>query len=231
MKKALLFLTFFLFSVFVIAEEVQVGEYKIEDVTITLFEERKAEPEKAAEAGDKEEEVEPEDEKEKPNTVYFQPTAGLGTGSSLFSLSAEFNLGFLVAHTKRKNNFYIGLDAGFRYHPRYDNMISVPIQANFAADFKSRNGSLKYAGLWFSIGVDLNYGIDMDSYEYQYHQKADWDSFTWFDFFGEKKSFRIFPAWALGSNFVFRNNIVLRTGIYGFYGQYPNLLIAVGYRF
>ena len=59
MKKVFFFLTVFLFFGLVIAEEVQVGEYTIEDETITLFEEREpeAEPEKEPEVEKQEEEV------------------------------------------------------------------------------------------------------------------------------------------------------------------------------
>ena len=81
MKKLLLFLTVFLVFGLVIAEEVQVGEYTIEDVTITLFEEREMEPEPEPEpepeVEKQEEEVVPEN-KEKPKIFYIQPIAGIG---------------------------------------------------------------------------------------------------------------------------------------------------------
>ena len=80
MKKLLLFLTVFFFFCFVIAEEVQVGEYTIEDVTITLFEERdpelEPEPEKEAEKEENKScncDVSRETSIEKPDFFYIQP--------------------------------------------------------------------------------------------------------------------------------------------------------------
>ncbi|MBO4711324.1 hypothetical protein J5681_05345, partial [bacterium] len=96
MKKTLLFLAVFFFFGFVIAEEVQVGEYTIEDVTITLFEERKPEPEPEPEPEkEPEKEVVPQAENsscdcdnsnengEKPKFFYIQPALGFGSGLSL----------------------------------------------------------------------------------------------------------------------------------------------------
>ena len=96
MKKLLLFLTVFLFFAFVIAEEVQVGEYTVEDVTITLFEEREPEPEPELEPEpEKEPELQPEPEEEpepepetepekEPEFFYIQPAVEIGAAMGIF---------------------------------------------------------------------------------------------------------------------------------------------------
>ena len=165
----------------------------------------------------------PAESSEKPvNPVYFQGTLGFATGSSLFSLSTDFNLGFLVAHTKRENNIYLGIDADFRYNPykEHEHSIEVPLQLNFAVDFKMKNVGLQYSGFWISGGVDLTYGVDCATDSHYRTVSPSW-----------QKQFRLKPAWAAGGNFIFKYNIVLRTALYGFYGKYPNVLVSAGYRF
>ena len=216
MKKALLFFTLFFFFVFLSAEDVKTGEYDFGDITVTLFEKESPEAEKArkeAEAKEESERAKADAEKKKEREeinaewkkpVYFQATAGIGAGSSIFAVNADLNLGFLV-YPFKKGNLYLGIDAGFRYYPRYYDMISVPLQLNFAVDFKAKNGSLKYAGLWFSIGADMN--IDEDA------------------------CLMVTTAWSMGAEFVFNNNFVLRPGVYGFLEEFPDVSVAIGYRF
>ena len=205
MKKFALFFTFFLLFGFLIAEDVKTGEYDFGDVTVTLFEEESPKAEKArkeAEAKEENEHRKIDAEWKKP--VCFQATAGIGAGSSIFAVNADLNLGFLV-YPFKKGNLYLGVDVAFRYYPRYYDMISVPLQLNFAVDFKAKNGSLKYAGIWFSIGADMN--IDEDA------------------------CLMVTTAWSMGAEFVFNNNFVLRPGVYGFLEEFPDVSVAIGYRF
>ena len=221
MKKPLLFLTVFLFSVFVIAEEVQVGEYTIEDVTITLFEEREPEPEP-------EKEPEPEPEKEDkicccdvssydntdPKKFYIQPAIGVGTGFSLYRFNLSLDADVLVARTK-KVNYYIGLDIDarmsglFLLDPR-----ELVLQVSGVFDFIQEGvPELMSASLWISAGIDLFLirGMrdgDLTEHHFEYSQ-----------------------AWGFGVDLVFKNYVILKFGIEGIIGIWPDLTIAVGYRF
>ena len=228
MKKLLLFLTFFLFSAFLIAEEVQVGEYTIEDVTITLFEEREPEPEpekeQKKEAAEKEErgcDVSRETS-EKPEKFFFQAAAGVLTGIN-FNLAANFDFGFLVFHSPAGNNLYIGFETDFRYamknwmvDDRDDyNIFEIPFQAHLTVDFKNKNPFVPYLSMWFSLGAELLLESEADS-------PRDSKKF---------KGARAAAAWGTGLNLVLKNGVVFKTGLEGYKGMYPVLLFALGYRF
>ena len=156
MKKTLLLLTAFLFFGFVIAEEVQVGEYEIEDVTITLFEEM--EPELAEENGE-------ESESDEPEKYYVQPALGIETGNISFALLFNLDIDFLVAQTQRKNNISLGFDVGIVYAP-LDYFFTFPVMGNITFDFKQKDPNLKYVSYWMSLGVDLAF--------WSYRESAGW---------------------------------------------------------
>ena len=215
MKKLLLFLTVFLFFTFLSAEEVQAGEYTIEDV-ITLLEERKAEPEK-----------EPEPKKEDkicccdvssydntdPKKFYIQPSIGMGTGISLYRFNVSLDADFLVSR-REKVNYYVGLDidSRFSYYAGSD-PIEIAVQANVVFDFLRDDPNLRTASLWISAGIDLIFIRDMVEGDY------------------EDYVFRYSQAWGLGVDMVFKNYVILKFGLDGLVGIWPDLTIAVGYRF
>ena len=230
MKKTFLFLTVFLFFAFLSAEEVQVGEYTIEDVTITLFEEREPEPEP-----EKEQKKEPEKEEnqscgcdvsretsEKPEKFFFQAAAGVLTGIN-FNLAANFDFGFLVFHSPAGNNLYLGFETDFRYAMknwmvdyRDDyNIFEIPFQAHLTVDFKNKNPFVPYLSMWFSLGAELLLESEADS-------PRDSKKF---------KGARAAAAWGTGLNLVLKNGVVFKTGLEGYKGMYPLLLFALGYRF
>ncbi|MBR6421689.1 hypothetical protein IKS86_03100 [bacterium] len=235
MKKLLLFLTVFFFFGFVIAEEVQVGEYTIEDVTITLFEEREPEPkpepepekEQRKEAAEKTEKGDPahdisgEPDKE-PEKFFFQAAAGVLTGIN-FNLAANFDFGFLVFHSPAGHNLYLGFETDFRYAMKnwmvdsYDDydICEIPFQAHLTVDFKNKNPFVPYLSMWFSIGAEVLLENEADS---PYDTK-------------KFKGARAAAAWGTGLNLVLKNSIVFKTGIEGYQGKYPVLLFALGYRF
>ena len=225
MKKPLLLLTVFLFFAFLSAEEVQVGEYTIEDVTITLFEERKAEPEK-------EPEVQPEPELNTegmvcccdvfnygnidPKKFYIQPALGVGTGFSLYRFNLSLDAGFLVARTK-KINYYIGLDIDtrisglFLLDPR-----ELALQVSGVFDFIQEGvPELMSASLWISAGIDL----------FLIRDTMEGGDVT------EEHHFEYSQAWGFGVDLVFKNYVILKFGLEGIIGIWPDLTIAVGYRF
>ena len=219
MKKLLLFFTVFFFFGFLIAEAVQVGEYAIEDVTITLFEDREPEkePEPEPEPGpEKAEEAEPET-KEKTKFFYVQPVLGIELGNIAFGTLFNLDIDFLVAQTKRKNNIYLGLDLGMTGAP-YDRFITVPLQANITFDFKQKDPNLNYVSLWMSIGAAFNFWV--------YRDYSGWKGTA--------------VAWRTGLSMIFVNDMVIKIGldrlpvekdVHNLRGLYLSLIIALGYRF
>lgn len=226
MKKLLLFFTIFLLFGLLSAEDVKTGEYDFGDITVTLFEEESPEAEKARkEAEEKEKPVLNEegkicccnisDEKAfEPKKFYIQPALGVGTGASMYRVNFSLDADALVASTK-KINYYIGLDIDARisalwgFEPR-----ELALQLNGVFDFIQEGvPELISAGLWISAGIDLFWirGMtegDLTEHHFEYSQ-----------------------AWGFGVDLVFKNYMILKLGIEGIIGIYPDLTIVVGYRF
>jgi len=161
-------------------------------------------------------------EKKTPQKVYFQPTVGMGIGASLLSLSVNTDLDVLLKHTDDDTNIYFGFDIDFRYTPYLDDhpIYEVPLQLNLAFDFKTRSNNVAYVALWFSGGIDLAFGY---LYYYDYNENLEDKD--------KDKIFKLRPAWGMGLDLLFKNNLAIKLGFDSFYGKYPNLLCAVGYRF
>ena len=237
MKKTLLFLTIFLFFGFLSAEDVKTGEYDFGDITVTLFEEREAVPEK-------ERKPEPEKERkkdvaaktenggtgrdipgkteEKPKKFFFQAAAGVLTGIN-FNVAANFDFGFLVLQSPAGDNFYFGFETDFRYAMKnwivddYDecDIFEIPLQVHLTVDFKNKNPLVPYLSMWFSIGGEILLESEADS---PYETKR-------------SKGARVAAAWGTGLNLVLKDSVIFKTGIEGYKGMYPVLLFALGYRF
>lgn len=149
-----------------------------------------------------------------PKKFYIQPAIGVGTGLSMLRFNASLDADILVGHTKRVN-YYIGLDIDARmslfvgFEPR-----ELAIQANAVFDFIQEGvPELMSASLWFSAGIDLMF---IRHYEEEFLT----DHF-----------FEYCQAWGFGVDLVFRNYVILKLGLDGLIGYYPDLTIAVGYRF
>ena len=232
MKKPLLFFTVFFFFSFLTAEEVQVGEYTIEDVTITLFEERKPEPEPEPEPEkEPEKEVVPQAENsscdcdnsnengEKPKFFYIQPALGFGSGLSLYRPTVAIDAGFLVAHTPEVN-YYVGLDLDLWWPldsitDRYDPILDFVVKASGVFDVMTGNNPyIRSVSLWISVGLDMMYGHNINDV-------------------GTKSDAAVsyYVAWGTGVDLVFRNYLVLKLGLDSFWGVFPDFTFAVGYRF
>ena len=81
-----------------------------------------------------------------------------------------------------------------------NNLINIPIQANFGYEFKISNPTLRYIGLWTSLGM----GIDMDVY----HDDDDRDN--------KKETFLQFSfAWDISLDMIFKNGMLLNIGVGG----------------
>ena len=228
MKKLLLFLSVFFFFGFLTAEEVQVGEYTIEDVTITLFEDREPEPEPEP-AKEAEKEPEPGDAEcgcgnsgktyEKPKFFYIQPSLGFGSGLSLYRPTVALDAGFLVAHTPEVN-YYVGLDLDLWWPldsitDRYDPILNFFVKADGVFDVMTGNNPyIRSVSLWISVGLDMMYGHKIDDVGKKFDAAV-----------------RYNVAWGTGVDLVFRNYLVLKLGLDSFWGFVPDCTFAVGYRF
>lgn len=160
---------------------------------------------------------------DKPSRIYFQPVVGMEMGASLFSFTVNLDLDVLLKQASDGTNIYFGLGVDFRYTPYLDDdhpIYELPVQLNLEFDFPTRNRNLSHAGLWFSGGIDFAFGY-LSYYDYK-------DDFEDKD---KDKIFRLRPSWGMGVNLLFRNNLALKMGFDSFYGKYPNLICAVGYRF
>lgn len=166
--------------------------------------------------------AEQQKDKKEPQGIYFQPTVGMGIGASIFSIVLNTDLDFLLKHTNDGTNIYFGFDIDFRYSPYLDDhsIYEIPVQLNLAFDFKTNHHNIDYVALWFSGGIDFAFG-----YLFYYDYDEDFDGKD------KDKIFKVRPAWGMGVDLLFKNNLVLKLGFDGFYGKYPNLLCAAGYRF
>lgn len=211
MKKIALFFTVFLFFGFLSAEEVQVGEYTIDDVTITLFEER--DPELAEETGSEESET------DEPEKYYLQPAVGIETGNISFALLFNLDIDFLVAQTKRKNNISLGFDVGIVYAP-LDYFFTFPVMGNITFDFKQNDPNLKYVSYWMSLGVDLAF--------WSYRESAGW--------LGASVAWRTGLSIVFRNDMVIKVGLDSSPVTEKYYDQhmrglYLSLMSALGYRF
>ena len=231
MKKLIFFLTFFFFFGFLIAEEVQVGEYTIEDVTITLFEERdpepEPEPEKEVEKVEEVEQKSPLENKAKgPKPFYIQPmvVAGISYGGEddrvYEVVDTNVDLAFHLAETSRGHNIYLGFNSGVRYSGSLFHTVEIPVQSKLAFDFKtnSPDGTPEYASFWLALG--LSAGFYDSAYVFPY-DPSDEVSPEWDMIF----------SWGIGTDLSFANGFILQFAIKSFIYLYPVPSFGLGCRF
>jgi hypothetical protein len=167
---------------------------------------------------------EPVQKEEKPSKMFYQPSIGIGIGASIFSLRINNDIDFLLKHTKDGTNVYMGLEIDFRYSPYLDDhaVYEIPIQVNLAVDFPVVHRNISRLALWFSAGIDLAIG-----YLFYY----DYDDDNWDDSKDRDTMFKVMPAWGMGVTMLFKNEVTLKLGFDSFYGKYPDVICAAGYRF
>ncbi|MBQ3369217.1 hypothetical protein IJG44_10000 [bacterium] len=169
---------------------------------------------KTAESGGSETAAETEDA---PKKFYIQPALGVGTGFSLLRTTAALDIDFLLKRFDSSDiNLYTGFDFDFRYMTVFWwNIIELALQANVVVDIDLKNQPhLKSVSVWASLGLLLLF------------DKDEVDEYYWSDYFLVLK-----PAWGFGTDLVFKNGMVLKLGLDGFLDKYPDLTVAVGYRF
>ncbi len=231
MKKTLLFLSVFFFFGFLTAEEVQVGKYKFEDVTITLFEDREPEPEpEPAKEAEKEPEPEPESPLEnkvkEPKPFYIQPmvVVGISYGGEddrLYEVvDTNADLAFHLAETSRGDNIYLGFNLGVRYSGSLFRTVEIPVQSKLAFDFKRNSpyGTPEYVSFWLALG--LSAGLYDSAYVFPFDPSEEvspeWDM--------------IF-SWGIGTDLSFENGFILQFAIKSFIYLYPVPSFGLGCRF
>lgn len=162
--------------------------------------------------------------KEKPAPVFYSPSVGLGIGASIFSMRINNDIDFLLKHTADGTNVYMGLEIDFRYSPYMDDhsVYEIPLQVNMAVDFPIVHHNINRVALWFSAGIDLAFG-----YVWYY----DYDDEDWESDKDRDTHFKALFAWGFGVNLLFKNNVTLKLGFDSFYGKYPDIICAAGYRF
>ena len=149
---------------------------------------------------------------EAPKKFYFQPALGIGTGLSIFRTTLAMDMDFLLKRSKSGVGIYMGLDFDLRYMTvaHYDNLVEVALQANGVMDMDLKNQRhLKSLSVWMSFGLLM-------IMEQDYHDDYDLTLRT---------------AWGMGTDLVFKNDMILKLGLDAFLGFYPDLTVAVGYRF
>ena len=174
--------------------------------------------EKAQESADHETAAkdEPVQTEEAPKKFYFQPALGIGTGFSVFRTNLSMDLDFLLKRSQSGVGVYMGLDFDLRYATiLWDNLIELAFQVNGVLDMDLKNQPhLKSLSIWLSFGFLMTFE---DDYEDDYEDDFELS--------------RMRPAWGMGTDLVFKNDMILKLGLDSFLGLYPDLTVAVGYRF
>lgn len=167
---------------------------------------------------------EPVIKEDKPSKMFYNPSAGLGIGASIFSFRINNDFDFLLKHTDGGTDVYLGLEIDFRYSPYIDDhsIYEIPLQLNFLFDFPLNNKNVKRLSLWFSGGIDLAIGY-LSYYDYD----DDYDD----DGKDRDSRFKLMAAWGMGVSMLFHNDVTLKLGFDSFYGKYPDMVCVAGYRF
>ena len=131
---------------------------------------------------------------------------------------------FLLKHTKRENNIYMGLT----FNPGYSfgqyslyNVFQLPFQLNMAFDFKQQNCVVDYLSLRLSGGVNLLFGQPEGSWSHGPYNGLS----------------KVVAAAEISLDLIFVNNMVFRVGLnmvnHGLLLEsfIPLPIVGVGYRF
>ena len=86
-----------------------------------------------------------------------------------------------------------------------------------------KKGFLQSWSLWVSLGIDL---ILYHEATKVYYNDGDYRYRYAYDL-----SLSYFAAWGIGIDLLLERNVVMRFGIDGFGGIYPDFMVGIGYRF
>lgn len=203
MKKTAFFLTVFLFSVFLSAEEVKNDSSGPQ-----------LQPENMQETAA---DTKLKQKKKDDDIFYFQPTAGIGFGIlSMLRVNTNLDFYFNVKNTPHDYNIYLGFGAGLYFAPLWENFFEYPVYGNFVVDFATRRSKvLKSVGLRIEAGCLMLY--------WQAHKsilgfEVKDTQFYWFIF-------------GISTDLLFKHNVVLRITLENGELIIPTFSMALGYRF
>lgn len=144
-----------------------------------------------------------------------------------WTISAGMDIDFLLKHTEKGHNIYLGLSftPGYSFF-QYElfNVFELPFQVNAVFDFKQNNCVVDYLSLRISGGINLLFGQPETS---NYDDDA--------RRYGGLS--RIAPAAVINLDLIFVNNMIFRVGLnmasYGsiFESWLPFPIFGLGYRF
>lgn len=159
-----------------------------------------------------------------PKKIYFSLALEL---DSFIVPFLGMDVGFLVKHTKRENNIYLGLGSGLKYSRgfyvddvSYNNVLELPFHGHVAFDFKQKDCFLDYVSLRFFGGINLFFGQSEKRNEETHRYYRSYDGLSGF-----------FPSAGIGLDLVFDVNVILRTGFLFENSAWPFPFIGLGYRF
>lgn len=203
MKKSILFFTFFLFFAFLSAEEVKNESAEPQSMAENTQETTAATGLKQAETDD--------------DFFHFQPTAGIGFGFlSILRLNTNLDFYFNVSHTRHNNNIYLGFGTGLYFAPVWENFFEIPVYGNFVIDFVTgRSKVLKSVGLRIEAGCLMLY----------------WQAHKSILGFEVKDAMFYWFLFGIGTDLLFKHDIVLRFGFENGELLLPTFSMALGYRF
>lgn len=161
-----------------------------------------------------------------PKKFFFAPSL---RWVFLMTMALDMDLDFLVKHTEKGNNIYMGFTTGFRYsHFRifsdddgydYDNFLDLPFHLNFAFDFKQKNRTVNYISLRLFGGADLLFGRKIAWNQETNKTERKYEGLT-----------KIDPDGGIGFDVVFVNNVIMKTGFEFTGTPWPFLYFGLGYR-
>ena len=133
------------------------------------------------------------------NFKVFEEPYGGGAGNLFVGFGFDFKYWVKTAmygyeHYNAEKDDYLKDDES------RNNLINIPIQANFGYEFKISNPTLRYIGLWTSLGM----GIDMDVYHDDDYRDNKKETFLQFSF-----------AWDISLDMIFKNGMLLNIGVGG----------------
>ena len=143
---------------------------------------------------------------------YLQPNIGFLIG---YPVGLTLNAG-LDFNVRVVEMFHIGFNAELRLAkiaPKEETIaLGVPLKLRPIVPISVDNKFLKICAFWFAGGINLIFDVPV-------HEDASY-------FF--QKNF----IYGFGIDLIFKNNLVLRLGAENYFSDYyPNLLVALGYRF
>jgi len=161
---------------------------------------------------------------------FITPTAGTGWGSPIgLTVNAGIDFSFRII-----GGFQIGFDVNPKFTPVFHTgkdlheIYFLPVKWKIRYDFPVKSPGLKFVNLWAAAGINLIWAVpdkDADLFLNLGNRESEYDDKYYF-----YKRF----TWGLAVDLIFKNNMVLRLGLYDALPipYFPlQLNTEIGYRF